>query len=359
MPLKPRVNQKLHPKIESADIQAFFAQLATLFRAGTPIHDAIVISGEQCQSSQLREIIDSVARKVAGGTSLNVALSRYCPKHFKTEWIEIIRSGEDSGLLGQVLERLVTQIDSANQLRSKLVSSMIYPAICLVVAVGAVAVMLVKVVPTFAAMFQATDQELPGITQSVMAVSDALREHGLVILGVIVTVVFMVRRYIGTPDGRRFKDQLLVGLPVIGEVVVQVSMQKYANNVAVLLRAGLPLLDAIHSLKGIFRSNSVYESAMDSVAQYVSRGGQLADGVDRTKAFTSFAVSMTRIGEESGTLPECLDEVEVFYRRKVEVLVERLTGSLETAVILFMGVAVAVILTSVYLPMFSMAGGVG
>lgn len=359
MAFKPRINQKHHPKIESADIQAFFAQLATLFRAGTPIHDAILISGEQCQSTGLRELIESVARRVAGGTSLNAALMKYCPKHFKTEWIEIIRSGEDSGLLGQVLERLVTQIDASNQLRSKLVSAMIYPTICMVVAVGAVAVMLVKVVPTFASMFQATDQELPGITQWVLAVSDALSEHGLMILSVIVTVGFMIKRYISTPDGRRMKDQMMVGLPVIGDVVVQVSMQKYANNVAVLLRAGLPLLEAIHSLKGIFRGNSVYETAMDSVAQYVSRGGQLADGVGRTKAFTSFAVSMTRIGEESGTLPECLDEVEVFYRRKVEVLVERLTGSLETAVILFMGVAVAIILTSVYLPMFSMAGGVG
>jgi type IV pilus assembly protein PilC len=356
--LKPRVNQKMHKSVDTADIQAFFAQLATLFRAGTPIHDAIVIASEQCQSVPLRVVIEQVSHAVAGGTSLNEALAAHS-KLFKIEWIEIIRSGENSGLLGEVLDRLVMQIDAASQLQGKLVSAMIYPSICMTVAVGSVAVMLVKVVPTFASMFKATGQELPGITQWVMSVSDALSEHGLMILGIIVSIVLIVRRYISTPDGRKFKDRLLVSLPLVGDVIVQVSMQKYSNNVSVLLRAGLPLLDAIHSLKGIFRSNSVYEEAMDSVARYVARGGQLADGVERTQAFTTFAVSMTRIGEDSGTLPECLDEVEVFYRRKVETLVDRLTGSLETAVILFMGVAVSVILTSVYLPMFSMAGGVG
>jgi type IV pilus assembly protein PilC len=234
-----------------------------------------------------------------------------------------------------------------------------YPAICLVVAVGAVAVMLVKVVPTFAQMFVAMEMELPAITQYVMAASEFLQTRGGYILLGVIAGWWSLKRYIATADGRRAKDRFLVSVPIIGEVVVQVSMQKFANNISVLLTAGLPLLEAIESMRGIYKSNSVYEEAMESVARYVSQGGGLADGVERTKVFTSFTVSMTRIGEQSGTLPDCLNEVEVYYRRKIEVLVERLTGTLETAVILFMGVAVADILTSVYLPMFSMAGGVG
>jgi type IV pilus assembly protein PilC len=348
----------MHPKVEGADILAFFQQLSTLFRAGTPIHDALIIASGQSQSTQLQTIIVDVARKVASGNSLYGSLGKY-PEHFKQEWIEVIKSGESSGLLGEVLMRLQTQIDKANQLQAKLVSSMMYPAICLVVAVGAVAVMLVKVVPTFATMFIAMEMELPAITQYVMAASDFLQTKGHYILGGIIFCWISLKRYISTPEGRKAKDRFLVSIPLIGEVTVQACMQKYANNISVLLTAGLPLLDAIHSMKGIYKSNSVYEDAMESVARYVSQGGALADGVERTKVFTSFAVSMTRIGESSGTLPACLDEVEVYYRRKIEVLVERLTSTMETGVILFMGVAVAVILTSVYLPMFSMAGGVG
>jgi type IV pilus assembly protein PilC len=356
--LKPRVSSKMHPKVEGADILAFFQQLSTLFRAGTPIHDALLIASTQSQSTELQKIIVDVARKVASGNSLFGSLGKY-PDHFKQEWIEVIKSGESSGLLGEVLMRLQTQIDKANQLQAKLVSSMMYPAICLVVAVGAVAVMLVKVVPTFATMFVAMEMELPAITQYVMAASEFLQNKGHYILGGLIFGWISLKRYISTPEGRKAKDRFLVSIPLIGEVTVQACMQKYANNISVLLTAGLPLLDAIHSMKGIYKSNSVYEDAMESVARYVSQGGALADGVERTKVFTSFAVSMTRIGEQSGTLPACLDEVEVYYRRKIEVLVERLTSTMETGVILFMGVAVAVILTSVYLPMFSMAGGVG
>jgi type IV pilus assembly protein PilC len=348
----------MHPKVEGADILAFFQQLSTLFRAGTPIHDALIIASGQSQSIELQKIIVDVARKVASGNSLYGSLGKY-PDHFKQEWIEVIKSGESSGLLGEVLMRLQTQIDKANQLQAKLVSSMMYPAICLVVAVGAVAVMLVKVVPTFATMFIAMEMELPAITQYVMAASDFLQTKGHYILGGLIFGWISLKRYVSTPEGRKAKDRFLVSVPLIGEVTVQACMQKYANNISVLLTAGLPLLDAIHSMKGIYKSNSVYEDAMESVARYVSQGGALADGVERTKVFTSFAVSMTRIGESSGTLPACLDEVEVYYRRKIEVLVERLTSTMETGVILFMGVAVAVILTSVYLPMFSMAGGVG
>lgn len=356
--MKPRVADKLHPKVLGTDILAFFQQLATLFRAGTPIHEALVIAAGQSASRQLQDVIRDIARKVASGSSLNAAMGHHGTV-FKSEWIEVVRSGEASGQLGEVLVRLQTQIDKANQLQAKLVSSMMYPGICLVVALGAVAVMLVKVVPTFAQMFVAMEMDLPGITQAVMGASDFLRDHGLLILGGLVAGWFSLKRYAATPEGRRAKDRLLVGLPLVGDVVVQACMQKFANNISVLLRAGLPLLDAIHSMRDIFKSNSVYEEALESVSRYVSQGGGLADGVERTKVFTSFCVSMTRIGESSGTLPECLDEVETYYRRRIEVLVERLTGSMETAVILFMGVAVAVILTSVYLPMFSMAGGVG
>jgi type IV pilus assembly protein PilC len=356
--LRARVSNKAHPKTKPEDVLAFFQQLSTMFRAGTPIYDSITISGTQCQSDSLRLVIEAVAAKVAAGSALNEAIAAY-PQHFKTEWIEIIRSGEDSGQLGNVLSKLVQQIDAAGQLRSKLVSAMMYPCIILVVAILAVTVMLIKVVPTFAGMFESMGKELPAITQAVLGCSNFLRERGLLLFGVLAVTIFGLRRWMRTPEGRGIRDRLFVGLPLVGDVMVQACMQKFASNVALLLRAGLPLLDAIISMRGILATNAVYEAAMDRVARHVERGGNLADGMQNTGVFTTFVVSMARIGEESGTLPEVLDEVELFYRRKVEVVVGRLTGTMETAVILFMGVTVAVILCAVYLPMFSMASGVG
>jgi type IV pilus assembly protein PilC len=355
--LKVRVNNKMHPKATNEDVQAFFQQLSTMFRAGTPIYDAITIAGAQCQSTKLQAVIENVAQRVASGQSLNSSLATY-PQYFLIEWIEVIRSGEDSGQLGKVLEKLTVQMIAAQELRGKLVSAMMYPIIILCVAIGAIAVMLVKVVPTFANMFQSMGKELPGITQAVLAVSDFLRESGFTIVLGIAAIIFAYRRWVATAEGRRTRDRLLVSLPLVGDVLVQASMQKFASNVALLLRAGLPLLDAIVSMKGIFSGNKTYQEAMTRVTLQVERGGNLADAMEESGVFTSFVVSMTRIGEGSGTLPDVLDEVEVFYRRKVEIVVGRLTGSLETVVILFMGVTVAVILCAVYLPMFSAASGV-
>ncbi len=354
---KPRVTNKMHPNIQNEDILAFFQQLSTLFRAGTPIHDAIVMSAEQTQSEKLRQLILDIARQVAAGNELNVAMSNH-GHLFKTEWTEIIRSGERSGQLETMLERLALQIDSAQQLRAKLVSAMIYPALVLVVAVAALAVMLVKVVPTFADMFNSMGGELPQITQVVLQVSEFLQEHGLLLFGGIIAGVMAFRRYIRTPGGARKWDNFLVAAPMLGEVTVQSYMQKYAINIALLLRAGLPILDAMRALHGIY-DNSLYKSAVQRVCHGIERGGGLADNMDDTGMFTSFVVSMTRTGEASGQLPEVLDEVELFYRRKVETVAERLSKSLETIVILGMGICVAVILCSVYLPMFSMASGVG
>jgi type IV pilus assembly protein PilC len=356
--LKPRVDSKTHKKVSDDDILAFFQQLSTLFRAGTPIYEALIISSDQCQSDDLSAVIEQVGRKVAAGEAMYEAMAAH-PGHFKTEWVEVIKSGEASGKLGKILEQLVAQVDASAKMRRKMVSAMMYPSVIFSVAVIAITVMLVKVVPTFAEMFNSFGKELPGITVAVLAVSDFLQARGLLIVGVVVVVVVSVRRWIRTPDGRRAFHITIMSLPVIGEVVIQAAMQKFAINVALLLRAGLPLLETIQSLQGIFHGNWVYEQSMTKVRKHVERGGTMADGLEQTGVFTSFLVSMTRIGEESGTLPEVLDETEAFYRTKVETLIGRVTGLMETVVILFMGVAVAVILTSIYLPMFSMAGGVG
>lgn len=354
---KPRVSSKVHAKIQNEDVLAFFQQLSTLFRSGTPIYEALVISSEQTQSEKLQHIVEDIARRVAAGTELNAAMAVH-DRIFKTEWTEIIRSGERSGQLETMLDKLAAQIDAAHQLRGKLVSAMMYPAIIMVVAVAALAVMLVKVVPTFAGMFDAMGGELPGITQAVLDLSDFLQQNMLQLVGGAMVAFFGVRRWTRTPGGKRTVDRLMISAPFLGEVCVQATMQKFAINTALMLRAGMPILEAVESLQGVL-TNTVYRQGIRRVCLHLERGGALADGLRDTGLFTSLVVSMARTGEASGALPDVLDEIEVYYRRKVETVAERLSSTLETVVILGMGVCVAVILCSVYLPMFSMASGVG
>jgi len=351
-----RTSAKQHPRIKGEDKLRFFQQLTTLFAAGTPLLEALLIASAQSQSQRMQVVIRTIADRVAGGLSLHQAAADF-PKVFDRQWIEVIKTGEVSGQLGEVLASLTGYITSIRQMRSKLVSAMIYPCILMTVAVLAIVVMLWKVVPTFADFFKEFDSELPAITQSVIDLSSFLQTNGLFILGGAVAAIVGIRYYLKTEGGRHILSQVLLTMPMIGECMVQVCMERFATNMVLLLRSGLPLLEAIVSLRGVFQKNTVYREALRRIEQRVAGGGALATAMEECALFTPMVVSMVRVGEESGQLAPVLDEVAGYYRKRVEAVVERLTGIVEPVVILCMGVAVAVILMSIYLPMFQIASG--
>ncbi|MCJ7543853.1 MAG: type II secretion system F family protein [Phycisphaerae bacterium] len=353
-----RVSSKMHARITDEDKLRFFQQLTTLFAAGTPLLEALWISSHQSQSVKMHQVIRTIAERVAGGLSLHQAAGDF-PKVFDRQWIEVIKTGEGSGQLGNVLSSLTTHIVAAREMRGKLISAMIYPIIILCVAVGAVVVMLWKVVPVFADFFKEAGSKLPAITQTVIDLSNFLQKDGLYLVGGIVGTVFAVRYYLRTPTGRRLFQRAILTAPMIGDCAVQAYMERFATNMVLLLHSGLPLLEAIGSMQGVFQGNTVYCEALKRVQQRVAAGTRVAAALDETGLFTSMVISMVRVGEESGELATVLDQVATYYRKRVEAMLERLTGMIEPVVILGMGVTVAIILTSIYLPMFQMASGPG
>jgi len=353
-----RTSSKRHPKIKSDDQLQFFQQLTTLFAAGTPLLEGLRIASVQSQSQKMSEIISSLADRVAGGQSLHQAASDY-PKVFDRQWIEVIKTGEASGQLADVLTSLTEYIVSVREMRAKLISSLIYPCIMAIVAVLAIVVMLWKVVPTFADFFKEFDSELPQITQKVVALSNFLQANGLYLVGGAIAVFFGIRKYLRTPTGKSLKDQAMLTMPMVGECVVNVSMERFATNMVLLLRSGLPLLETIGSMKGVFHNNTVYREALKKIETRVAAGGGMASALEESGLFTSMMISMVKVGEESGEMANVLEEMAVYYRLKVTQMVERLTGAVEPCVILFMGITVAVILMSVYMPMFQIASGPG
>jgi type IV pilus assembly protein PilC len=352
--IRPRVSITKHEKIQLPDKLAFFRQLNTLFTAGTPLYDALLIAAEQTESKGLGRIVSDIADKVAAGSSFSEALDTY-PDQFKAEWVQLVKSGEISGKLGDVLVRLSKQIDEAQEFRAKVVSALMYPVIVMCVSMGAVAVMLIFVVPTFAQMFEEMDKELPAITIKVMGISDFLRENWTSLFGGIAVAIFAFKRWLKTEKGRITWSKITVSTPLFGDLIVQSSMRSFAQNISALLRAGVPVLDSLDAMKGIYKENPVYRSAMKRTAQHVGRGGNLADGLESTGVFTAFLANMIRIGERTGQLPDVMAEVGSFYTRKVETVVTRIAGNIETVLIVMMGAAIALILTALYLPLFEMA----
>ncbi|MBL7009214.1 MAG: type II secretion system F family protein [Planctomycetes bacterium] len=245
----PRISDPTHDKVTLGDKLSFFRQLSTLFRAGTPLYQALVIASDQSESKQLTVVLKEVAGRVASGESLSEALGAF-PELFKPEWTQLVKSGESSGLLGDVLQRLAEQIDAAAQFRSKIISALMYPIIVLCVSMSAVAVMLIFVVPTFASMFADMGKELPQLTQNVMAASNFLRARGLYLLAGIVGGFMVFKRWIQTPNGSRAWCKFTISMPLAGDLMVQTTMQQFSQNLSALLQSGVPLLESIDSLKG-------------------------------------------------------------------------------------------------------------
>jgi len=353
---KPRVSVTRHRAAKLQDVLSFFRQLNTLFRAGTPLYQGLHIASEQTESVEMSKTIVALAERVAGGNALSEAM-RLHPKVFRSEWCEVVRCGEISGQLDLVLTRLCQQVEDAQAFRSKIAGAMIYPLTILLVSVGAVTVMMTMVVPTFKKMFAEFGKELPGPTQTLVAVSDDLRANGFFYLLALAGAMLAFRSWLATDSGRRLWTRFLMSIPIVGDLLVQNAMQRFALNMSNLLSAGVSILDSLDIMKGIYRGNPLYRDAMEQMSLTIARGGTLTQAVRGTGIFTGFMINMTRIGEESGTLTEVHAEVAKFYRTKVETTIQRLAAQVETGLIILMSLMVAAVLIALYLPMFELSSG--
>lgn len=354
--LAPRVAVKRHRKATLQDVLSFFRQLTTLFRSGTPLYQGLLIASEQTESTEMSRVIQGLADGVAGGASLSEAMRAH-PKAFRDEWCEVVRCGELSGELDVVLTRLCQQVEEVQAFRAKITSALFYPVMILFVSIGAVVVMMTMVVPTFKDMFKEFDKELPGPTKTLVAISDDLRANGLYYLVAAVAAAFAFRAWVRTEGGRKTWNRFVMSLPIVGDLIVQGAMQKFALNMSNLLAAGVSMLESLGIVRGVFRRNPAYAEATERMTQQIGRGATLTQALASPGLFTSFMVNMTRIGEESGTITEVYAEVARFYRGKVETTVERLASQVETVLIILMSVMVAAVLIALYLPMFELSAG--
>jgi type IV pilus assembly protein PilC len=226
------------------------------------------------------------------------------------------------------------------------------------VAITAVTVLLWVVVPTFAKMFNDMGAELPGITQFVVDASGFIVAYGFYIVLGLGVFAFGVSRYMKTERGRRQFIGVGLGLPLIGELLVQMAMYRFASNIALLLKSGIPMMETLSVMTGVFQANPIYRDALGRAQSRVAAGRPLASALDETRLFTSMITNTIRTGEESGQLHQVMEQVAPFYKEKMETLIGKVTKLLEPIVIAGMGVTVAGLMLSIYMPMFEMAGKV-
>ena len=320
-------------------------ELSTLLRAGMPLDRALGVLISLTEGEPIAELLDDVRTQVNGGASLADAIESQGDA-FDRFYINLLRAGEAGGALDVVLERLAEHMEQSKELHDTLVSALIYPAILIVVAVSSIFILLGYVVPQFTELFEDVGQVLPLPTRITIAVGEGLQSYGWVALLVVVAGVWIIRRQLEDPRGRRRWHARFLKLPLAGAIITRVEVARFARTLGTLLHNGVPVLKALSIVKDSI-GNQVIADGIERVAGSLKEGQSLAEPLAEAALFPPFAIHMIRVGEESGRLEELLLQVASIYDRETQVTIKRTLSLLEPVLILVLGIVIAAVIISI------------
>lgn len=344
-------------KIKPMDIAIFTRQMATMMQAGVPLLQSFTIIIEGLENANMRKLLEQVRNDIAGGSSFAGALRKH-PLYFDELYCNLVASGEASGALDTLLDRVATYKEKSEALKSKIKKAMNYPIAVVVVAAIVTSILLLKVVPQFQEIFEGFGAELPAFTQLVIGISELLQEYGLYVLVGLVLLFFAIRGMLRRSEPLRNRvDKMLLKMPVIGDILYNSAVARYGRTLATTFSAGVPLVDALDSVSGA-TGNVVFKNAVQQVKADVSTGVQLHISMMSSGVFPSLALQLTAIGEESGALDTMLEKVATHYEAEVDNAVDGLTALLEPIIMAVLGVLIGGLIIAMYLPIFQMGNAV-
>ncbi len=343
-------------RVNSQDLAVATRQLATLVGAGIPLVSSLNALIEQIDNQTLKGILAAVKQRVNEGASLGDALSEH-PKVFSGLYTNMVRAGESSGALDVVLNRLADFTESQAQLRSKLVGTMVYPMLMLVMAVGVTAMLFVFVIPKISKIFASQRMALPVPTQILIGTSNFLTNYWPILLLALVFGGWGFRRYIRSEKGKPRWDRFTLNAPLFGGLIRMIAITRFCKTLGTLLASGVPLLTAFDIVKNVLE-NTVLTDVVDTVRDCVKEGDTIAAPLKRSGEFPPIVTHMIDIGEKSGELEPMLMNVAASYDVQVEAKLRAMTSILEPIIIVVMGVVVACIVFAILMPMLQMSSAV-
>lgn len=340
-------------KIVAKDITIFSRQLATMMSSGVPLVQGMNIVASGHENPQMRELLNSVKADIAAGTSLGDSLAKY-PKYFDELFCNLVRSGEKSGTLEAMLERIALYKEKTDAIKGKIKKAMFYPIAVIVVAFVVTLILLMFVVPQFQELFEGMGAELPAFTQMVVNISEMVQEWWWVVIGSVVALVIMFKRArASSPTFARKVDQTLLKAPVFGDILTKAAIARYTRTMSTMFGAGVPLIEAMEQVSGA-TGNLIYGDAILKMREEVSTGQRLTAAMIRTNLFPTMVNQMVSIGEESGALDKMLSKVADFYEQEVDDAIDGLSSLIEPMIMAVLGVVLGGLIFAMYLPIFQM-----
>ncbi|RKY38480.1 MAG: type II secretion system F family protein [Candidatus Omnitrophota bacterium] len=337
-------------KIKVREMVVFSRQLSTLINAGISLVASLNILYSQFESEKMRRIIANIRSDIEAGTSLSSSFAKY--SHiFPPIFSNMIKAGETSGSLDEILNRLAEYLERTENLKRKVKSALTYPVLVVVMAAVIVSFLMLKVVPAFKSIFEGLGGTLPLLTRVLIKTSDVGVQMFpfFLILGVLVFIGFI--RFIHTENGRMAYDRFKLRLPLFGSIIKKITIGRVMSTLATLLKSGVDILEALEIASKV-AGNKVVEEAVKQTKQGVRTGESIAEPMERTGEFAPFVVKMIAVGEQAGELEEMLTKISDYYEAEVNETLSSLTSMMEPVIIAFLGVTIGFIVVAMYLPIF-------
>ncbi len=345
-------------KVKAKDLSIFTRQFSVMIDAGLPLVQCLEILAQQQENKYFQQILLQVRQDVEEGSTLSAAMARH-PRVFDQLYSNMVEAGETGGILDLILQRLSTFIEKIVKLKRDVISALIYPSAVIVLAIAAVAVIMVVVIPQFQNIFLGLlgpGEQLPLPTRIVVGISNFLAGWGgLAVLVAVIGTAVGIRFYYKTPSGRKVIDRILLKLPVFGKILQKIAVARFSRTLSTLLSSGVPILQSL-DITARTAGNIVIEEAIISVRTGVERGESFVDPLKATEVFPNMVAQMVGIGEQTGALDSMLGKIADFYEQEVDAAIANLLTLMEPILIGFLGVTIGSIVVAMYLPLFTLIG---
>ena len=341
---------KTGKNIKTDDLVVFSRQLATMIDAGIPLVHSLGILAEQTENPGLKTVVITLRQDIEAGMSFCDGLKKH-PHVFSELFINMVKAGETSGMLDEVLDRLAAYLEKTAALVRKIRSSLVYPAVVVSMSMIITAVLLLKVVPTFANIFDTLGGRLPAPTRVLIFVSDMLRHYFIYIVGLSMAGGFLFKKYIATEKGRYNFDKIKLKLPVVGKLFSKLAVAKFSRTFSTLVKSGVSILNALDIVSKT-SGNKIIEEAVLSSSKGVRDGEPISQPLSKSGVFPPMVCRMISVGEQTGQLEKMLTKIADFYEEQVDAAASALTSMIEPLVIAFLGIVVGGIVISLFLPIF-------
>jgi type IV pilus assembly protein PilC len=350
-------NKKKSPgKISMRDIVIFTRQFSTMINAGLPLVQALDILAKQSENKALKDVTRAIVFDVESGHTVADALRKH-PKAFSDLYVNMVAAGEAGGILDTILMRLATFMEKNDALVRKVKGAMIYPGVITGVAGAAIVILLVFVIPTFEKMFASVGMALPLPTRVVIGASQFLQNYWWAVIAALVGLVFSVKKYYQTPDGKLAIDKMLLKAPVLGDVLRKSAVSRFTRTLGTLIGSGVSILDGLE-ITAKTAGNRVIQDAIMESRTSIAGGETISAPLQKSQVFPPMVISMIAVGEQTGGLDEMLSKIADFYDEEVDAAVSGLLALMEPVMIVFLGVVVGGMVVAMYLPIFDMINAV-